>query len=103
MRRGLRGKTPVRASKLRMFVVHDSVVRRAWVQVKRDIKRRQRFPQRCHPRIVEIDQIVWVLDLGIAVYHDPFEAEFSNAALKLAHGFVGGLEPQGGHTDVTTG
>src|SRR6201984_2536651 len=30
MRRGLRGKTPVRAGKLRMVVVHGSVVRRAW-------------------------------------------------------------------------
>src|ERR1700740_642355 len=103
MRRGLRGKTPVSTGKLRMVVVHDSVVRRAWVEVKRHIKRRQRFPQRCHPRIVEIDQIVWGLDLGIAVHHDPFEAEFSNAALKLAYCLFGILERKGGHANVTAG
>src|ERR1700693_6277674 len=92
MRRGLRAKTPVRAGKLRMVVVHGSVARRAWVEVKRHIKRRQRFPQRCHPRIVEIDQIVWDLDLGVTVYHDSLEAQLGNAALKFAHGFVGVLE-----------
>jgi hypothetical protein len=85
-----------------MVVVHDSLVRRAWVEVKRHIKRRQSLPERSHPRIVKIDQIVWGLDLGIAVHHDPFEAEFSNAALKLEHGLVGVLEREGGHANVTT-
>src|SRR6202030_3332436 len=41
MRCGLRGKTPVRAGELRMVVVHGSFVRRAWVEIKRHIKRRQ--------------------------------------------------------------
>src|SRR5579863_5279642 len=101
MRRGLRGKTPVRAGELRVVVVHGCLVRRARMKVERYIKCRQRFPQRRHPRIVKIDQIVWALDLGIPVYHDPLEAELSNAALKFAHGLFGVLEREGGHTDVT--
>ena len=70
---------------------------------KAHIKRRQRLPERSHPRIVEIDQIVWGLDLGIAVHHDPLEAELGDAALKLAHGFVGILERKGGHANITGG
>jgi hypothetical protein len=38
--------------------------------------------------------------LGVPVYHDPFETELGNAALKLAHRLVGVLEREGGHTDV---
>jgi hypothetical protein len=46
MRCGLRGEAPVRAGKFRRVVVRDSFVRRAWVEVKRHINRRQRFPER---------------------------------------------------------